>query len=88
MVSHVIALFSDNFVFFQILTIETVHSIGLNVMIFIVIPNLDPISGLLLTLCTGVIPSFLKVCREILMALWVQRSWVRITFNGEISSQT
>lgn len=46
---------------FGILSIETIHSIGLNVMIFIVIPNMDPISGLLITLCVGVIPGVMKI---------------------------
>lgn len=43
------------------LLLESLHVIGLNVMVFIVIPNMDPISGLLYTLTVGVVPAVLKV---------------------------
>ncbi|XP_052234766.1 chitin synthase chs-1-like isoform X1 [Dreissena polymorpha] len=44
-----------------VLLVETLHSIGLNIMMFIIIPNLDPISSLMIALCIGVIPACLKV---------------------------
>ena len=40
---------------------ETLHSVGLIVIVFIVIPSLDPISGLLFILNIAVIPGFLKI---------------------------
>ncbi|WAR10593.1 CHS2-like protein [Mya arenaria] len=46
---------------FCVLVIESIHSLGLNIMIFVVMPNLDPISGLLVSLCIGIIPGILKV---------------------------
>jgi hypothetical protein len=48
-------------IFFQKLLFETFNSIGLNMMIFIVIPKLDPVSGLLMTNCIGLVPAMLKV---------------------------
>ena len=47
--------------YFQILLIETLHSVALMVTVFIVIPSLDPISGLLFTLNIAIVPGFLKI---------------------------
>ena len=46
---------------FQVLFIETLHSVGLIVMVFLLIPSFDPISGLLFTMSIAVIPSALKI---------------------------
>ncbi|XP_060586790.1 chitin synthase chs-1-like isoform X2 [Ruditapes philippinarum] len=44
-----------------VLGVETIHSIGLNLMIFVVVPNLDPLSGLLFMLCVGAFPGLMKI---------------------------
>ena len=40
---------------------ETLHSVALIVTMLIVIPSLDPISGLLFTLNIALVPGFLKI---------------------------
>ncbi|KAL4217427.1 Chitin synthase 2 [Mactra antiquata] len=46
---------------FSILLIETVHTIGVTLMMFVVLPHFDPISGILIIPCIAVIPGILKV---------------------------
>nr|XP_022324471.1 uncharacterized protein LOC111125208 isoform X3 [Crassostrea virginica] len=43
------------------LSIETLHSIGICIFIFYVLPNMDPIRGLMLTFGVAFVPSFLKM---------------------------
>lgn len=40
---------------------ETLHSVGLMILVFIVIPSLDPVSGLLFTLNVAIVPGVLKI---------------------------
>ena len=39
---------------------ETIHSIGVNIMVFVVVPHLDPVSGVLFCLCIVMIPGCLN----------------------------
>ncbi|XP_045180107.2 chitin synthase chs-2-like [Mercenaria mercenaria] len=39
---------------------ETLHSVGLSIFIFVLLPNMDPVSGLLFCMSVAIIPSLLK----------------------------
>ena len=47
---------------FQSLCVETLHSAGLFLLVFLVLPNFDPITGILITLNVATIPGILKIC--------------------------
>ncbi|KAK3593492.1 hypothetical protein CHS0354_037014 [Potamilus streckersoni] len=46
---------------FSVLLMETLHSIGLNVLIYYILPNLDPVSGTLFCVSVATFPGILKV---------------------------
>ncbi|KAL3854410.1 hypothetical protein ACJMK2_013680 [Sinanodonta woodiana] len=46
---------------FSVLLIETLHSVGLNALIYYILPNLDPVSGALFCLSVASFPGILKV---------------------------
>ena len=47
--------------YLQVLAIETLHTAGMSVFAFYVLPTIDPLRGLALTFGVGVIPSMLKM---------------------------
>lgn len=45
----------------QALLVETIHSVGLCILVFIVLPNLDPVVGMIVMLNVGTVPGLLKI---------------------------
>ena len=46
--------------FFIVFMFETTHVIGLSLMIFVVLPELDVVRGCMVTTCSAIIPMFLS----------------------------
>ncbi|VDI58932.1 chitin synthase [Mytilus galloprovincialis] len=44
------------------LCVETLHSAGLFLLVFIVLPNFDPLTGILIALNVATVPGILKIC--------------------------
>lgn len=52
---------TETFISFQSVLAETVHSAGLFMLVFIVLPNFDPLTGVLITLNVAALPGVLKI---------------------------
>ena len=44
---------------FQAILVETIHSVGLNIFIFALLPTVDPFTGVFLCMNVALVPSFL-----------------------------
>ena len=46
---------------FQALIIETLHSIGVCIFVLVLLPNIEPLSGVLLCCCVALVPGIIKI---------------------------
>ncbi|CAC5405893.1 CHS1 [Mytilus coruscus] len=56
-------------VLFAVIIIETLHSVGLSILGFLVLPAFDPASASVVYLATGVVPPILDLCDKISNAI-------------------
>ena len=76
--------FSD---FFVVLVFETMHIIGLTLLFFVVLPELDVVKGAMLTNCVCFIPSVLCKCDKSVTAFIVLISLVFLQVSPRVTTR-
>jgi chitin synthase len=61
--------------FFAVFLSETLHTVGVSIFVFVILPDLDVVKGAMLTNCVCFVPGLLGMIKEEQL-LYVPLSWV------------